>query len=78
MIKTIAKDTYSIGNYTVKLIGDYWQLNGGSLDATVLFSNKWDALTTANLRYTCGELVSEGVRDVLLIMAADNGEEVTQ
>lgn len=71
MIKTIAEDTYSVGTYTVKLVANKWEVTGGNLKGTALFDNRWDALATANLRYTCGQLVSEGVRDILEIMIAD-------
>jgi len=75
MIKEVEKNTYSIGTYTVKLIGDKWHLSGGNLEASALFTTKWDALSTANLRYTCGQLVSEGVKDILLLMEEGEGEE---
>ena len=70
-IVTKLSDTeYKVGIYIVEFLEGDWIIMQG--DKTIArFYDKSLALSWANLSYTCGHLIGQGVRQLLLLQAKE-------
>jgi len=73
IVNKISDTEYTIGKYrVVQEIKDTWTIiDNGKYIAD--FYDKHTALSWANLMYTCGTMVSQGTRELLLIAAKELG-----
>ena len=73
IIDKISDTEYQVGKYRVtKRLEDTWTvIDEGKYIAE--FYDKHTALSWANLMYTCGTMVSQGTRELLLIAAEELG-----
>ena len=70
IITKINESEYEIGKYTVIDMYNGWTVKDGD-EVIAVFYKKHKALAWTNINYTCGTLVSKGVRELLLIEAQD-------
>jgi len=71
-IEKISDSQYKVGQYhVIQSPKGRWKIIGeeGSI---ALFYQKHDALAWANLHYTCGDLVSDGVGQLLTLALEEN------
>jgi len=73
IVNKISDTEYTVGKYrVVQETEDTWTIiDNGKYIAD--FYDKHTALSWANLMYTCGTMVSEGTRELLLIAAKELG-----
>ena len=73
IVNKISDTEYTVGKYrVVQETEDTWTIiDNGKYIAD--FYDKHTALSWANLMYTCGTMVSQGTRELLLIAAKELG-----
>jgi hypothetical protein len=73
IIDKISDTEYQVGKYRVtKRLEDTWTvIDNGKYIAE--FYERHTAMAWANLNYTCGTLVSHGTRELLMLLAEEQG-----
>ena len=73
IIDKISDTEYQVGKYRVtKRLEDTWTIiDNGKYIAE--FYDRHTAMAWANLNYTCGTLVSHGTRELLTLLAEEQG-----
>ena len=76
IITKVSEDIYTVGTYTITKQDDMWLVvdskNNGS---KALYFDKGGALHNAVLLYTCGRMVSEGMRELIILTAKETHPE---
>jgi hypothetical protein len=74
IINKISDTEYEVGKYRIieRISGD-WTLLEDDIYIAVYY-DKHTALAWANLNYTCGHMVSEGVRELLKLVIKEEQE----
>lgn len=72
IIDKISDTEYKVGIFIVDEVDGKWELSKGDT-VIALFNDKHTALSWANIMYTCGTMVSQGTRELLLIAAKELG-----
>jgi hypothetical protein len=80
IIEKISDTEYKVGRYHVtQRLGDMWTIIDND-KYIAEFYDKHTALSWANIMYTCGNLVGQGTRQLLMILAKEkiaNDETLT-
>ena len=79
IVTKISDDEYTVGIYTVRKEGDNWaHLHGENERLDALYFHRDEALRSAVIKHTCGQLVAEGIRELLHLRADEIREEGTK
>ena len=77
IINKINAEEFTIGTYIVSQKDEGWMLtNDKKGKHEALYFDRDDALRAAILFYTCGQMVAEGTRELLKMVAEEHGLEV--
>jgi hypothetical protein len=77
IVNKISEAEFQVGIYTIKFQQDERWLLINTLDDNkheALFFERDEAIRHAIIKYTCGHLVSEGIRDLLTILIHEGGK----
>lgn len=74
IVKKYDSTEYKVGVYIIDEVEGKWEVSKGD-KIIALFNSKHTALVWANIMYTCGDLVQQGTRSILLIMAQEREGE---
>jgi len=76
IITKISEDEYRVGTYTITRQDDMWLLVSSKVgNSKALYFDRERALHTALIMYTCGQLVADGMREVLEIIVKERHPE---
>ena len=70
IIKRVNDNQYKVGTFNVIQLDEQWMVSENN-KCIALFMDLYDALAWSNLHYTCGHLVSEGVKNILTLIILD-------
>ena len=72
IITKINKDEYRVGTYTITRQDDMWLLFSSKVgNSKALYFDREIALHTALIMYTCGQLVADGMGEVVEIIVKE-------
>jgi len=72
IINKITEEKYLVGTYTITRQDDMWLLVSSEVrDSKALYFDRDRALHTALIMYTCGQLVADGTRELLKMIAKE-------
>lgn len=76
IVNKISESEFQVGIYTLKFQeNEQWLLiNTLENRHEALFFERDEAIRHAIIKYTCGHLVSEGIRDLLTILIHESGK----
>ena len=74
IINKINAEEFTIGTYIVSQKDEGWMLtNDKKGKHEALYFDRDDALRAAILFYTCGQMVADGIRELLKMVAEEHG-----
>jgi hypothetical protein len=72
IITKVSEDVYTVGTYTITKQDDKWLLTNNKSDRNeALYFDRDQALRNALILYTCGQLVGDGTRELLKMVATE-------
>ena len=72
IITKVSEDVYTVGTYTITKQEDKWLLTNNKSDRNeALYFDRDTAIRTAIMMYASGQLVAEGTRELLKVVAKE-------
>jgi hypothetical protein len=72
IITKVSEDVYTVGTYTITKQEDKWLVvDSKNDDSKALYFTKRGALHDVVLLYTCGRMVQDGIRELIVLTATE-------
>lgn len=76
MIEKHNETHFTIGTFKILQEGSYWKVTDEKNQKQIaLYFNRDEAMRSTILLYTCGQLVADGIREMLKMVAQERGLE---